>query len=345
MLANETVTDNKTAARPSQKNFERIRMRMSGQVLAVGGVILIGSSAMMSSDASAFGQQWRPAAAYPASQAFADRRVTSHRIANVPSFRPRSVSRDRHYSATPTLNRYRAAQRFANVAPARHAYRMPSPVPVAQPVNNYAVAQGWPGMMWSNPFTQMVRAWQAPMPMPSRQFAWRPAEQPWRARQSVSYSWPYQPERPMAAVQYGQQRIHASPSGNRFAQNPYAHNRWGGQVWRPANRVVSQRAYPNDPRLVAARSPTVQTFVHAPQRPPVGAVNNPRGHWRPAGAAVAAAYPADRGFRPATYGKSRLAAAEAQPSARSQSQKLPGWVTTYQEPGGMLDGCYWCSGS
>ena len=321
-------------------------MRISGQVFALGGIILIGSTLVASTDASAFGQQWRPAVTYPAAQTYADRRMTGRRVANVPSFRPRNAPTQRAYSATPTMNRYRTATRIGNTLQPRHVaqvYPMPPLAPPNYPGNSYS-SQGWPGMsMWPNPFGQMVRAWQHPMPMFGRQFAWRPAEQPWRARQTVSYARPQQIERPAAAARYGQQRPYPQPRGHQYAQNT-----WRGQVWRPAGRAASNRSHANAARLIAAHRPVPSTFVQWPRRPFANAAipaMPPRAQWRPDRAVAAAAYPADRGFRPSTYGKGRLAVAETGGKAKMQaSDRLPGWVTTYQEPAD-IDACYWCSGS
>lgn len=326
-------------------------MRISGQVVALGGVILIGGSLGTADDAHAFGQQWRPTAAYPVAQGFIDRRVSNRRIANVPSFRPHAVARQNNYAATPTAGRYRAVQRMARNSlrqrPMAPAYRMPAPAPLTYPgglPGNHYAASGWPGMpMWSDPFGQMVRAWQNPMPVFTRQFAWRPAEQPWRARQTISYARPQYSGRPASAVRYGQQQAYSRPLANRFAQNS-----WRGQAWRPAARVASNRSYPNASRLVASYRPSPTNFTQAPRRGQAAAfvaASHQGAHWRPSGAAVAAAYPVDRSFRPATYGKYRLAAARPGNSTASRpADRLPGWVTTYQEPD-VTDGCSWCSGS
>lgn len=116
-----------------------------------------------------------------------------HPVANLPSFRPRDASpvayqprRWDHHEQRPYVpqvpawtgqagNPYAGYQPWAG--PGSYAYAGYQPVGyyyAPPPMGGYAAP------VWSQPFNGMTQMWQQQMPLFARQFAWRPADQPWR---------------------------------------------------------------------------------------------------------------------------------------------------------------------
>ena len=200
------------------------------------------------------------------------------------------------------------------------------------------------------PFTGMAQPWrQPPVPLFARQYAWRPAAQPWVVRAPVS---PRDDYRVRVAPEY----VGYRPAGPAYA--PPAGS-WRPPVWQaPASRpqLSYQSHVVQHPVYAAGQQPAWSTVrpaappvpgnrVAGPNPVPVGLVG---GYWRPHAAAPAASRHSGRPFRPQGYGRS-LAAKKEAASRTSQDlgftrDTLPGWVTTYQDSG-HESSCGWCYGS
>lgn len=274
--------------------------------------------------AQGLGQQWRPAMEPMPMQAY--RATAQQRVANVPSFRPRSASLAQRYTDVqrgmrPVAPRY-ARSSWTTVAPQpRHYPAMYGP--------QYAAPAWSPPPTWGAPFGQMAQAWQAPVPMFARQFAWRPAAEPWAA-------YPVGPQ-PQHALPVQRPMVDYGEFGPASAAAAYGGGAYGD--WRPVAPYQATTAgpgwAPEWQRPLRAAAPMRGMY---PADTRVSAV----GMWRPQ--PFAATSPSPRhvtAFRPLAYGRQvpdeRLA---ARPVAREQ-QRLPGWVTTYADN----DLCHWCSGS
>lgn len=343
------------------KNRRGSRMTFAKQLIAFGGMIFLGGAMLPTGEAFAFGQQWRPAPGYGMPQ------VGSHgRIANSPSFRPHSAARpamnrslnrprrphqQRSYRPLPYQQQFFAAQRYPmypGAGPAGGGF---------YPQQPRAMAAGYPAPGWSSPFANMAQPWGFQMPMFTRQFAWRPAEQPWVARNPMPQQ--AQPRYRQAQPQY---RVTTMPQAVGFRQAGSGAAPAVGS-WRPAVQpspaVRPQYAY----QRYATRPPVTPAgrqsmFRTAPRSgyPMPGAriaglgrapVQAPPGNWRPQAAAPADGWRSSRSFRPQGYGRSVADKAEVA-SGREGSgftrDNLPGWVTTYQDSG-YEGACSWCSGS
>ena len=335
------------------QEYARNRMRFGKQLIAFGGIIFLTGAVLTGGEAHAFGQQWRPAPGFGSAQ------VGSYgRIANTPSFRP-------HGAAQPTA--YRSFNRPQRPYQ-QHAY-LPRPYqPQSFAAQQYPMYRGGAGLAgggvyppqprtayhpssgWPSPFAGMMQPWGPQMPMFTRQYAWRAAEQPWQVRKQV----PRQ-RQPQYRVRTAPQTVGFRPLGPGFGP---AVGSWRPAV-QPAPLVRPHYAY----QRYAARPPVNAAgrqggFRTAPRQGyPMPSARiagiNPApvqagpGYWRPQAAAQAAAWHSGRSFRPQAYGRS--VAHKAEEAAGKQGtgftrDNLPGWVTTYGDSG-YEGSCSWCSGS
>ncbi|MCB1800378.1 MAG: hypothetical protein KDI82_01695 [Gammaproteobacteria bacterium] len=309
-------------------------MRSTGQVVVLAGILLVGASITSASAGTGFGQQWRPADGYlvtqPASSApYTTSTARTHvpatvqRIANVPSFRPRSVrlaNRFAELRGAPRADGYQqlaahstGIQQYQRYTPYQ-PYSMPTPMPASQ---------GFAAPVWAGPFGQMAQAFPNPMPMFNRTFAWRQPADQWSGY-------------PPAAPSYGQ---HA------FPQYPVSAYRDFGPAsaavyrasfpgnWRP---LAQARLNPVQHRSAADLAATSRGYAHTYQDRIVAA-----GNWRPLETGSQASLSRHAAnFRPQGYGRStwtdRTASTDPAPSL------LPGWATTFNDSDAA---CSWCSGS
>lgn len=183
-------------------------------------------------------------------------------------------------------------------------------------------------------------------PLFARQFAWRPAEQPW-----------------VVPVYQGRQAYYpapvAPPTIGFYPAGPF----YGAAgTWPPRIHGPSYPAYPAYPMpgqvpvyAVQQRPYFVPGGVAAWRSTgvPVAGVNSApagpgRGDWRPVAAAGGDWRSGRPGFRPAAYGRSpqrdaRLVSHTGEGFGITRD-KLPGWVTTYEDTAD-LGSCGWCDGS
>lgn len=313
-------------------------MKYGRQHIVWSGLFVASSFLLAASQSAAFGQQWRPATQgyMPAQPAVAS--VGYRRVANIPSFRPQVASSQsrqglaRYSSASPRTLNSRPDQRslrFANAQPQpRLAYSHPQPY-MQPPAYRYAPAYqqaptAWGMPAWMNPFAQMAQPWQYAAPPFPRQFAYQPAQQPQATPRSFA-------REPGLSAAYGGYR---SAQGMRSAAAYDLRSRTA-QTGYNAGSMMSSRGYRPVPR-VAASFPSVQTGRYS--------VAGGAHSWRPAQPLVAAAQSPRNDFRPFAYGRSAPGVEFQSAQPRVAADKLPGWVTTYQEPQTLLD-CDWCSGS
>jgi len=328
-------------------------MTFGKQLIALGGIVFFCGALLPTGEALAFGQQWRPAPGFGAA------RIGSHdRVANTPSFRP-------HSAARPTIQRsfnrvqqrpYRqhSYQPWPHQPPFYAAQRYPAYRGGAAPVGGgfypqlpHAQAVGYRAPGWSAPFAGMMQPWGLQMPMFTRQFAWRPADQPWRTRNVMPrYAQPQYRVRAAVPQQVGFRTgnpayVPVAGSWRPAVRPQYAYQRYGSrpQVMatglQPGFRAAHSRNYsvPGARRIAGADPVPLQT----------GWV----GHWRPQAGMPAAAWHTKRSFRPQAYGRSvaeKVDVASRRERSDFTRDNLPGWVTTYQDSG-HEDACSWCSGS
>ena len=301
-------------------------MRVSRQFVTFSAMMLVVGMFLPTSQAQAFGQQWRPTVAAAPAQTTGDRGVV-----NVPSFRP-------HVSAAGP--RYRSSRTARSRPVVQPMVAMRSMTPIAYPRPAYqrvrhAAPSAWSSMpMWSNPFAQMAQIWQNPMPMYPSQFAWRPVEQPWISEyarpQPPRHRWPnpapmdeYRPRNSLSAV-------HATD------QAP---------VWRQAHPAAATPRFVPSPAVRVGYAPVAGGFAppHAARVPQFAAAGMQRGYWRPDQAAMAPTFARSDQFRPATYGRT-ISPGRLPTQQGTFAQELPGWVTTRPDTGNLL-ACEWCNGS
>lgn len=329
-------------------------MTFCKQLVAFAGISFFSSAMLPAGEALAFGQQWRPAPGFGPAQ------MGSYtRIANTPNFRPhgaarptmyRSFSRSqrsyqpRSYQPRPYQDRLVAAQQH-------RMYRGAFPPGGGfLPQQPRMTAAGYPAPGWSTPYPQMVQPWGFQIPMFARQFAWRPAEQPWIARnpmprqaqpqyrvRSVPQTVGFRPTGPAAAPVVGSWRPAVRPVPVVRPQHGYQRYAARPPI-TPAGREAMFRTAPRDSHPVPG--PHFAGLDRAPVQ--VGP-----GYWRPQAALPAAAWQQHGHFRPQAYGrrvveKAQVASAKAQ--TRFTRDNLPGWVTTYQDSG-YEGSCSSCSGS
>lgn len=323
-------------------------MKFGRQVIALGGIVILGGYLLPVDSAHAYGQQWRPEPGFvPVAQV-----RPYHPVANLPSFRPRDASpvayqprRWDHHEQRPYVPQVpawtgQAGNPYAGYQPwagqGSYAYAGYQPVGyyyAPPPMGGYAAP------VWSQPFNGMTQMWQQQMPLFARQFAWRPADQPWRTGVA-----------PVAQAQRYPTQSAPQMVGFRPAQPGYAPALGS---WRPA--PVYAASYPGYRApsyalggardLLPSRVPSRPVATVSLAEPRYAAAT--RGHWRPD---LAAAVPWRNGnaFRPAAYGRSVASRTEVparQPENFGFTQdQLPGWVTTYQESQ-FSGSCSWCSGS
>lgn len=336
-------------------------MRFGKHLIAFGGIALLSGAMLPAEEAWAFGQQWRPAPGIGSV-----RTASYDRIANMPSFRPHSAARptiqrslspaqrrpysqgsyQRPYSQGLYQRPFYAAQQhpayFGGVMPVGAGF-------YPQPPRASTAGYRAPG--WSAPFAGMMQPWGLQMPMFTRQFAWRQAEQPWLARDAMPRQ--AQPRNRVTAL--------PQTAGFRTGSPGFAVPVAGS--WRPAVRPApairpqyADRWYAARPSVnTAGRQPSFTTTPRKPHRLP-GAhiagvdsapVQTGPGYWRPQAGAPAAAWRSNRSFRPQSYGRrlaDKLDAAPGKGGSEFTRDNLPGWVTTYQD-NGYEGACSWCSGS
>lgn len=300
-------------------------MRVSGQLVAFGAMMLVGEAFLPASQAHAFGPQWRPTVAHAPAQARSFRRV-----ANVPSFRPRVSAASPRYQTSRSVRTQRAMQPVMQPMVAMR--------PMAPPTyqgTRYAPPNVWSAMpMWSNPFAQMAQVWQYPAPAYPRQFAWHPAERPWISQR-------VQPE------QHRDRYTRPAPLADYRVRDRFSAVGGMGRApaWRDARPIAANGQFrPSRPALAGYR-PVPGRLV---QRQPMSAqqfaaAGMQRGYWRPDRAAPAPRIAHGGSFRPVAYGR---ASAEQRLSTQQRvaAQQLPGWATTYRDEGDLLT-CAWCGGS
>jgi hypothetical protein len=328
-------------------------MAFERQLNAFGGMILVGGTLFAHADALAYGQQWRPAPGYAAAAV-----GSNNRIANMPNFRPHTSARQSRHRPYSRIEQRPYRQRTHRPAPQQFTGWQGYPLPGA--ANPYSLglhlprpgyfAATYPGPGWGMPFTGTAQPWrQPPAPMFARQYAWRPAQQPWVARAPVSQADDYRVRMAPTFVGY-------RPAGPAYA--PPAGS-WRPPVWQaPAARpqLSNQSHVTQHPYYAAGQqgaSTTVRpavpwvpgSRVAGPNPAPVGLGG---GYWRPHAAAPAASRHPGGPFRPHGYGRSLAAKKEAASRTNQElgftRDNLPGWVTTYQDSG-YESSCGWCYGS
>ena len=278
--------------------------------------------------AEAYGQQWRPAPGFAAAT------VRLYRaIANVPSFRPRAAARMSY------------AERFGGLAQRRHSALAASRLPHQDPYRRYArpvgryqtpylstppIAAGWP-----QPFGHLAGAWQ-PLPAYLPTFAGPPVDPRWAAT-----PWPsqYDPYRAPHTAEAG-----AMPRGPRL----------GYARWRPVAPAALGGSRHRSADQASLSGPGVRPVFrgHTAGWPAVAkrqAASTPyrQAMWRPVASAPSLAWQPAAEFRPVAYGRSRndqRIASRGAVSLNGPQQKLPGWVTTYQDSD-LVDACSCCNGS
>ena len=310
-------------------------MKFGRQMIALGGIVILGGYLLPVNSAHAFGQQWRPEPGFaPVAQV-----RPYHPVANLPSFRPRDPApvayqppRRDHYGWFP----------YAQQAPAwagQYGYAYTGYQPVAHYYYPPQPTAAYDAPVWAQPFNGMAQMWQQQVPLFARQFAWRPADQPWRAGS-------------VPVVQAQRYPVRSAPQmvGFRPAQPGYAP---AVSSWRPAPGYASNYAGYRTPVFAPGGAADLRPSP-SPSRP-IAAVSladpryaaTGRGYWRPE-AATATPWRNDNAFRPTAYGRSLAGRAEA-PTRHPENfgftqDHLPGWVTTYQESQ-FSGSCSWCSGS
>ena len=307
-------------------------MRVSRQLVALSAMMVVGGAFLPMSQAQAFGQQWRPTVAHAPTQT-----ANFRRVANVPSFRPRVSAASPRYRASRSVKRSQPLmQPMVAMRPmAPPAYRQPAYPQPAYQHTGYAAPNVWSAMpMWSNPFTQMAQAWQYPMPIYPRQFAWRPAEQPWISQRM----WPQQRHdrytRRAPVVDYRARRSLSAVNGSGRAP-----------AWREMRPAVANSRFAAAGPALASYRPVPGRFVQRRQAPApqIAAADVQRGNWRPDRAAAPGQIAQAGDFRPATYGRTP-SSGRMPMQQRVATRQLPGWVTTHRDTDDLLT-CDWCSGS
>lgn len=319
----------------------RFSMRSKVHVVILSGAMIIGCGFASGVAAQGFGPQWRPATEFGASPAG---QLRARRVANVPSFRPRTARLAQRFAEVrrdarrPLYTEFDPAVAWQAPAPAYRGY----PVPPVGPSPSYA-SPGWPmAPMWgANPFGVMSQTWPNPMQMFANQYAWRPVNEPWNAYPPVAYP-------PVAYP----------PVARRFEGLPPSQPLASSQAFEPAPVAGIPRA-PAFERWRPVAPAAAPRFAYAPPGWARAAVPGYRAPMPPFGNRVAAAGPWQLrpvpgtfanpantpGFRPANYGQSTRNAYLASESTAEQKRStgLPGWVTTFDEGGASV--CSWCSGS
>ena len=309
-------------------------MRFGIRAAALAGMLVLSGMAAASDKPYALGQQWRSLAGPEAGQGPSHRHFT-----NAPVFRPRSAGGANRHLGYAQMPRYpspsqpggrlayrdaRAHGPYAN--PAYAGYGHP-PRPMSVPPPMAAIPA------WGYPPGGLARSWQPPQPLFARQFAWRPAAQPWLVRSTaaapIRYPVPVNPayahyRQPLAPVP-----MHGSwrPDARQFAyQAPGYTGQQQSATWAPMHPLV----------------PGSRTARFAGFNP--AATGMHRGSWRPGGQMHRAAPLDVAAFRPASHGRSESASGgPAAGGVNRAGDALPGWVTSYQETH-YAGPCSWCAG-
>lgn len=334
-------------------------MKLERHLRVLVGILVTGGVLLATSPALAYGPQWRPA------QVDDPTLQSMQRLASMPGFRPHSAARPA--IAVPSGHR-------------RHAYRNPTvrpgwqPPPVHSGWQGYPQPQGYmppmaahqrfpqplmggyPHMAWMNPYAGAM-PWAQPMPLFTRQFAWRPSGHLWMAqRESVP--------RPRLTQPRYSARVSPQRGGFRPTAPVYAPARG---AWRPlpsqAAVALPGSARPGYPPRVntAGRFAGNQAvfrgtpgFGHpmpvqrvAGPVPPPASVGRP--YWRPQRIAAGVQRRHASPFRPQGYGRKpapRTAelAARGREGLKSGRGGLPGWATTFRDAG-VEESCSWCRGT
>lgn len=313
-------------------------MKIDRQIMALGGIVLLGGSLFPVTESHAYGQQWRPD---PAQIGLAG--PSSQRAVGMPRFRPQAMPSAPRYQVPDRLP-YRPIQPRGpwNGYMAGAPYGSPQS---AYPGYGYAPqVQHFAGRMPVTAPAAVYPAGNMP-PLFARQFAWRPAEQPWVVPVPQQGRQAYYPA-PVAPPAIG-----FYPTGPFYGATAGA---WPPGVYRPSYPVypmpgpapvyaVQQRPYFVPGGVAAWRSAGVPVAGASPVPTDPG-----RGDWRPVAAAGGDWRGAGVGFRPAAYGRSpqrdaRLVSRTGEGFGFTRD-KLPGWVTTYEDTAD-LGSCGWCDGS
>jgi len=319
-------------------------MKIGRQIFALGGFVLLGGSLLPAAEAQAFGQQWRPDPVAIGMQGPSPQRVVGR-----PAFRPQPGQSTRRYEVPDRLP-YRPMQPYAR--PYGYAASVPYGLPpVSHPGYGYAPplhrSVGYTPMTAPPPAYlpgNMRPSWQPAPPLFARQFAWRPAEQPW-----------------VVPVSQGQQAYYPAPVAPQYPgfRPPGPFYGAAAGAWRPSLRAPSYPAYPmpgQAPGYAAQQRPSFVPSGTAAWRSagvPVARANpvpaGPgAGYWRPVVPAAGGDWRIRPDFRPVAYGRSpqrdeRLVSRTGGGFGFTRD-KLPGWVTTYEDTAD-LGSCGWCDGS
>ncbi len=333
-------------------------MRLERRFIAVCGIIFIGGTLLAGGPAGAFGQQWRPAQGYgPATN------IPYRGGAEIPGFSPHGAARPAFARPSVRFRQHGYGRSVRSQMPRRtQPFAAPFGYPPAPhgvfpgrayPVMPYAMTAPYPGAGWGRPIAPAMPPWRQPMPLVARQFAWRPAPQPWVAQRLPD----------PRVVRYRQPGYNIEMAPSRYGFRPTG--RVGSPVmgaWRPTPPPVGVTARypyrgqgPQRQAVVAGLQPLFRPGgpsypaprIAMPGRDaPPGAAG--RAYWRPGPAVAAVQYRTASPFRPNRYGRTPLA--KRVPGTRDVSGRhsaqvgLPGWVTTYQDSD-FVDTCGWCSGS
>jgi hypothetical protein len=276
-------------------------------------------------NAFALGQQWRPAPGFVPAQ------VRPYPgVANIPSFRPRTVARTRYDQRfTPVERR----QPRASLPHYQTPYRgMPHAAGPFQ-AHYLGATPAFPGWVQPFPFGGVAHAWQQQVPMFAPQFAGRPVEPRYGARPAPRMVG-IPPSRTGYAPRFGSWRPAAAPMD--LGRQPLAHQ---PSLSGPSRRTIlhskASAAWPGVAAAQAGRASLAAEYARA--------------HWRPDSSTRTTAWHARNAFRPVTYGRNGNAAddriaARGGAGVDAPREGLPGWATTYRDTG-HVDTCGWCNGS
>jgi hypothetical protein len=315
------------------------------RAIALAGILALSSTAAQSVSPNAWGHQWRPSTGLGAAHAG---------FANAPSFRPlRAVGgwRQPGYTQVPRYPSppqqygrfgYPDAMPYTPYAATAYAGYGPLPSPLSRLPTPVVPA-------WGYPFNGMHRAWQPQPPLFARQFAWRPAAQPWLARSLAAAPIPYPASANPAYAQYRRPLAQALMPGS-WRPNPrQLVDRTVGH--RGQRRAAPWATAPVTPGWHTARlagfNPPAPWMAERSWRPvrhlPAAWID--QRSWRPVGHPPGAVRQTVAAFRPVTRGR-----AEANSGgggtwwAGGARDESPGRVTSYQEAD-FARSCGWCSGS
>lgn len=321
-------------------------MKFQQRTVVIMG-LMVCAGLIASSNAVAYGPQWRPAMG-PENPMAPPAAHMPPPVSGGPVFRPIAPPRG-PYDAPPVRGYGPAFQHPAY--PPAYGYRQQAPM-------------GGPAHGWNRPMPDMQPQSAYEPPAFTRQYAWRPAPQPWIAQRdryqqhrSPAYGYAVPPvadyRQPWSAPGFAPSFMPggfmnppmvAGAGGYPFPPLPapgYAADMGGYPAawmptfaWMPPPAPIGQGWF--GPQIVAGYPSPMQPMWPAP--PAYGQPFAPQPHpWMGTMAFRPPTYDADRRRQDVTE---RRQAADAQ----FTRENLPGWVTTYQE-NGQLDYCEWCGGS